>query len=182
MADQGYGYLFCASNTLNYDEDTDSFLFSFWTLESVFHLDAATGDVLAVYGSVADAYAFDPPDSHFWFQHGAHLTEAGTLLISTHVAENDTELVAREYAIDDANQTLVEIWNVGVGAGVPGNQMGDAYRFAGSDHTLQTFGTNPRMREFAADGTVVWDVSYPTDNIGRATGLHDLYALAGQRP
>jgi len=181
MADQGYGNSYCGSNTLNYDEASDSYLFSFFTLESVFRIDATTGDVLAVYGSVADAYAFDPPESKFWFQHGAHLTDSGTLVVSTHVAENDYELVAREYTVDDTNQTLVEIWNVGVGDGVEGRQMGDAYRLPDSDHTLQTFGTQARMREYAHDGTVVWDVSFPVDNIGRATGLEELYGLAGPR-
>jgi len=174
-------YPACASNTLNYDEATDTFLFSFWTLETVIQIDGA-GTALRWFGHAPDSYAFSPVSSTFWFQHGAHLTDAGTLLISTHQTETDKQLVAREYTIDTVAEELVEVWNVGVDQGVIGNQMGDAYRTPGG-HTLQTYGTQSRMREYQPDGTVVWDISFPqVSHVGRATALPDLYALAPEQP
>jgi hypothetical protein len=168
----------CASNTLNYDLLTDTFLFSFWTSETVIQVDGTTGDTLRWFGHSAGAYAFDPPNSAFWYQHGAHLTPQGTFLVSTHASEPSVELVTREYEIDDTNHTLHEIWNAGLGDGVTGSQMGEAYRFPGGN-TLQNYGYNPRMREFTPEGDVVWDVDFPTTSrIGRSTGLSDLYLLA----
>jgi hypothetical protein len=179
MVSQGTIGANCASNTLNYDEASNTFLYSFFTFETVFQIDATSGATLAWFGPIGGSYAFDPPESHFWYQHGGHLTPEGTLLISTHQTEANHDLVAREYEIDSVNKTLHEVWNVGVDAGIIGNQMGDAYRLDGTDHTLQTFGTQARMREYLYDGTVVWDVIYPTTHIGRATALRDLYVLSG---
>ena len=171
---------FCASNTLNYDEATDTFLFSFWTYETVVQIDGQ-GNTLRWFGHAPGSYSFSPADSAFWFQHGAHLTPQGTLLISTHQAEQDVSLVAREYTIDTVNEQLVEVWNAGVDQGIAGQQMGDAYRTPGG-HTLQTYGTQARMREYQPNGAVVWDVSFVgAALIGRATALPDLYELAPPR-
>lgn len=175
---QGIGELaMCASNTLNYDAATDTFLFSFWTLETVVQIDATSGEALRWFGHAEGSYAFDPVESTFWFQHGAHLTPEGTLLVSTHQSQPDVQLVAREYTIDEASETLHEIWSVGVDQGVDGWQMGDAYRTP-SGHTLQSYGTQSRVREYQPDGTVVWDLAWPqTTHIGRVTPIPDLYAL-----
>jgi len=175
------GSSLCASNTLNYDEATDTYLFSFWTLETVVQLDGQ-GNLLRWFGHAPDAYAFSPVESTFWYQHGAHLTPQGTLLISSHQTEQDKQLVVREYEIDTVNEQLVEIWNAGVDQGVIGNQMGDAYRTP-NGHTMQTYGTQSRIREYQPDGTVVWDVAYPqVSHMGRATSIPDIWALAPEMP
>jgi hypothetical protein len=171
----------CASNTLNYDEATDTFLFSFWTHETVVQIDRK-GNALRWFGHAPGSYAFDPVESTFWFQHGAHLTEQGTLLISTHQEEENYGLVTREYTIDEAGERLVEVWNAGIDEGVLGYQMGDAYRTPGG-HTQQSYGTQARVREYASDGTVVWDLAYTqVSHIGRVTPIADLYALVPELP
>ncbi|MEZ4236947.1 MAG: arylsulfotransferase family protein [Myxococcota bacterium] len=170
----------CASNTLNYDAASDTFLFSFFTLEAVFQIDGTTGETLRWFGHVNGAYGFDPADSAFWYQHGAHLTADGTLLLSTHTGSDTDELGFREYEIDDASETLHQVRSFGVGLGIEASDMGDAYELPNGD-ILHNYGTNPRLREVTPDGAVVWDLHWSGD-IGRSTALSDLYALAPERP
>lgn len=171
---------YCSSNTLNYDVATNKYLFSFWSLETIVEIDGTSAEVARWFGHVAGAYAFDPIESTFWWQHGGYLTDAGTLLTSSDRASNGVETVVREYAIDDATQTLHEIWNFGLDEGVYGYQMGEAIRLP-SGNTLHNYGEMARVREATAEGEVVWDVLFPDSFIGRSMPVVDLYALAPDR-
>ncbi len=177
--DQDSGY--CGSNTLNWREAEDDYLFSFYSLDSIFQIDPASGDVLRVFGHARGAYAFDPPESAFWWQHGGHYTDEGTLLTSTYLNEDGGETIVREYLVDEEGQRLVELRNFGVGEGLFGDQMGEVTRLP-SGHTIHNLGTLPRLREFDEDGAVVWDVAWETGPVGRTTPLTSLYDLLPIRP
>jgi hypothetical protein len=175
-----FGY--CGSNTLNYDEERDSFLFSFYSFDSVIEVDATTGVARRWWGHIKDAWRFDPAESAFWWQHGPEWTPDGTLLLSTRGSENGDETVVREYALDEASSTLVEVWNFGVGRGVYGAEMGEAHRLPGGN-TLHNYGTNARLIEATPDGTVAWDLAWGTEQtLGRSTPIEDIYSLAGDLP
>jgi hypothetical protein len=180
----------CGSNTLSYDPQLDVFLFSLFTHDSVVEVDAVTGEANRWFGRIAGSWAFDPPESEFDYQHGAIYLEGGNLLVSTHSSRDTTELAVREYALDAADQALVEVWSAGVGLGVPGRQKGEAHRLP-NGNTLQNFGTHAMIREFAPDGAVVWDIrweaqEYQGDDahgMGRSAPVQvDLYAFAPARP
>jgi len=178
----GFGDVgYCGSNTIHWHEPTDTFLYSLYSHNTIFDLDHATGDPLRVFGQDNDAWAFDPPDSAFWWQHGGYYTDAGTLLTSSYRADGDDELVVREYELDEDLQILREIWNYGVDGGIHAEYMGEAHRLPGGN-TLHNYGSTPRLREVMPDGTVGWDVVWGEADgeweLGRTTPIADLYALA----
>lgn len=183
--------VFCASNTLTYDDTRDVFLYSlFWGAQAVLEIDAETGALTKQLGHLPDAWAFDPPDAAFWFQHGPSYTATGTLLVSGHRTDDDHELVAREYALDEATQTLRQIWSFGDGQGIEAAQMGEAHRLPGGN-TLHNYGTHAVLREVTPDGRVVWEVRWETEEnpgpdghmIGRSAPVvgDDLYRFLGAR-
>jgi hypothetical protein len=172
------------SNTLNYDVPTNRFFFSFFTSETVFEIDRDSGGVVRWFGHLPGAYAFDPPEAEFWWQHGGHRTAAGTFLTSSDLDEDGTETIVREYEIDPATQTLREVWTFGMGDGIYGFQLGEALRLDGGN-TLQNFGRLARLREATPAGEVVWDLHWASDGLGHTFPIADtaaLYAMAPSPP
>lgn len=168
----------CHTNSLFYRESTHSLLMSFPTNESfVADLDLDTGEILNWWGHVDTPWTFEPFDSAFWYQHGVTWTDAGTLLVSTHAADNTDEGMVREYEVDETNQVLREIWSFGEGDGIDADNAGEAHRLP-SGNTLHNTGTTPRIREITADGVVVWDVQWSGSKLlGRTVFLEDIYTL-----
>ncbi len=165
----------CASNHVSWDEASDSLLYSFITSETVIRIDRSSGETTGWFGQLPGAWTFDPPESVFWWQHGANLTDEGTLLISTHTTREDEEIMVREYALDEEAQTLREIWSFGEGEGFRSLSGGSAQRLSGGN-TLHNLGSNPRLREISPEGEVVWDVAWSMERkIGDSTALGDLY-------
>ena len=171
---------YCGSNTLRWHEPDDSLLYSLYSHETIIEVDIETGQALRLFGHHDGAWAFDPQDSAFWWQHGGHYTSSGTLLTSSYRAAHNNELVVREYELDHDNQILREIWNYGVGNGIDAEYMGEAHRLPGGN-TQHNYGSNPRLREVLPDGTiaweVVWDGGIADRELGRTTPLGDLYAF-----
>ncbi len=172
---------YCSSNTIRWNEPTGTFLYSLYSHETILEIDPESSKAIRVFGHQDSAYAFDPTDAGFWWQHGGHYTEAGTLLTSSHRGNGDEVLVVREYEIDHDARTLRLIWSFGEGEDVRGEYMGEAHRLP-NGNTLHNYGSTPRMREVTPEGDVVWDVA--TDGIqgkwelGRTTPLVDLYSFA----
>ena len=168
---------YCASNTLWWNEADDTFLMSFYSTETVVEIDHATGTVLRYFGHLPDAWAFDPDDSAFWWQHGCHYTDEGTLLVSSRNLPHGDETLVREYALDRETETLTQIWSFGEGEGVYGSEMGQADRLPGGN-TLHNYGSAARLREATPEGVVVWDLLWEDSVfLGRTTALDDLYAF-----
>lgn len=171
---------YCGSNTVYWNEATDTFLFSFYSFDTIVQIDHATGETLRWFGDVNDSWTFDPADSEFWWQHGAFFTDEGTLITSTHKAEGGGgATIVREYSLDDSSRTLTEIWNFGIEEPVYGDQMGEAHRLP-SGNILHNYGTTPRIREGTYEGDVVWDISWGSDYsryLGRSTPIEDLYVF-----
>lgn len=169
------------SNSLWWDEADDSLLSSSYTQETVLRIDRLSGEVLDRWGKEGD-WSFDPPESQFWFQHGAHLTEAGTLLLSCHLDPDSDEAVVREYELDEEARVLREIWSVGEGEGIEAPYYGEARRLPGGN-TLQNYGSNTLVREWTPDGSVAWEVQWvdargdAAATIGRMVFLEDLFPL-----
>jgi hypothetical protein len=183
LQDIGEGNDACGSNTLSYNELTNQFMFSLFTVETIVEIDAGTGAYDKWFGHVLNSWAFDPPQSIFWYQHGGYITPEGTLLTSTHTEDRPPggENVAREYLLDPVTETLVNVRTFGEGDGVYGDQMGEAHKLS-NGNVLLNYGTLARLREYATDGTVVWDLWWPSSSdVGRSAPVHDLYALAPPR-
>ena len=167
----------CAANTLLWDAVTDTFLFSFFSTDTVAQIDAATGETLRWFGHLPGSWAFDPEESAFWWQHGASLTASGTLLVSSRLDEHAEETVVREYALDEDASTLRQVWTFGEGEGLYGDELGEAWRLPGGN-TLHNLGTAMRVREITPDGRVVWDLGWTRGSfVGHSEPIGDLYAL-----
>ncbi len=168
----------CGSNTVFWDEDADTFLFSFYSTDSIIEIDHATGNTLRWFGQLDRAWQFQPDDSAFWWQHGCSYTGTGTLLVSTHKSEHSDVGVVREYTLDSDTQTLLETWNFGLEDEILAHEMGEAHRLAGGN-TLHNYGSTPRVREATPEGEVVWDLEWGNGfYIGRSTPVEDLYSMA----
>jgi len=167
----------CGSNNVYWDPETDTVYYSFFWSDTVVHLDRETGEPIRWFGRLPGAYAFDPPDSQFWLQHGAHLNADGTFMVSSHTTQSAYENVARVYSIDEANETLVLEETFGEGDGIYGQYIGEAWKLPNGNF-LQNYGTNGRVREGTTDGTIVWDLQWAGNFMGRTLGLSDLYVFA----
>ena len=166
---------YCGSNSLSYAPSTDTFLYSSFALETVIEIEADTGDTLRYFGHTGEsAWTFDPPESTFWWQHGAHYTEAGNLLLSSKGENAAHETVVIEYALDEQAQTLVEVLRLGEGAGLYGAAGGEADYTAGG-HILHNLGSRGVLREYTPEGETVWSAEWDTDALGRSTPLPSLY-------
>lgn len=167
----------CGSNTLNYRPETDRYLFSLFSIETIVEIDGTTGQATRWFGHAPGSWGFDPPGSAFWWQHGGYVTDAGTLLTSADSTADGGETIIREYTFDDAHETLDAVWTFGIGEGVYGQYAGEAIRL-GNGATWHNYGQLARMREATPEGDVVWDIEWYTDYLGRSMPLADLYALA----
>lgn len=168
----------CASNTVTWVEETDTFLYSIFTTEIIIEVDHATGAAIRHFGHVGSDYTFEPADSVFWYQHNPHFTATGTLLLSTETSQDEEETVVREYVIDEDSKTLSEIWSFGIGDGLWSRNMGEAHRLP-NGNTQHNYGETARLREATPEGTVVWDVDWGSPRvIGRTTPIGDLYDFA----
>ena len=169
---------YCQSNTLFHVEDTDTFLFSLYSDETIIEIDHETGMSLRWFGHDEGSWAFDPPESAFHWQHGGHFTAEGTLLTSSHVDGTSDECVVREYELDEDEQVLREVWSFGVGLEREANVMGEAHRLP-NGNTLHNYGSGAKLLEVTPDGEVVWEVAWEGDyKLGRTTPVEDLYAFA----
>ncbi len=169
---------YCTSNSVSWHEESGHFLVSFYSSDTVVEIDPEAGEATRWFGHLPGAWGFDPEDSAFWWQHGAHLTEAGTLLVSTRSAEEGEETLVREYALDEEARLLRQVWSFGEGQGIYGEVMGEAWRL-GNGNTLHNYGSGTRVREVTPEGDLVWDVTFSSGTfLGRTTPIEDLWALA----
>jgi hypothetical protein len=166
----------CESNGLFYVEATDSFLYSFYTNDSVVEVDRATGESLWWAGRVEGGYSFDPTEHQFDWQHGISYTDTGSLLLSTLSTESGSiTTMLREYTVDHKAGTLTSIW--AYDAGVHAGTNGDAWRLS-NGNTLHTIGSAGHVLEVTPDGEEVWHITF-NDNflMGRSELIEDLYTL-----
>lgn len=167
----------CGSNALWWHEETDRFLYSFWSYDTVLEIDHQSGELVRSFGQTPGSWSFSPQQSAFWWQHGALYTAAGTLLVSTKDRRGGTETLVREYALDEEKQQLIEVWSFGEGRGIYGPYMGEAHRLA-NGNTLHIYGAGGHMAEVTALGEIAWEVTWEGDqHNGHTTLWDDLYAL-----
>jgi hypothetical protein len=98
-------------------------------------------------------------------------------MVSSHTTQAGGENVARVYIIDEPDERLFLKETFGEGDGVYGQYIGEAWKLPNGNF-LQNYGTNGRVREGRSDGTIVWDLQWAGNFMGRTLGLPDLYVFA----
>ncbi|MCP4810679.1 MAG: hypothetical protein GY884_35540, partial [Proteobacteria bacterium] len=106
---------YCGSNTLFWSEARQTVTFSLYSVETVFEIDVDSGSAVRWFGQLAESWTFDPEESAFWWQHGAHFTADGTFMTSTKISDRGQETLVREYSLDEGSSTLTEVWSFGEG-------------------------------------------------------------------
>ncbi|MBN1334544.1 MAG: aryl-sulfate sulfotransferase [Deltaproteobacteria bacterium] len=178
---QGHGGSYCGANTVWWNPENGHFLYSLYTLDTVIEVDAE-GEPVRWFGHLPGSWSFSDPSSTFWWQHGTQYLDDGHLLVSTRRTESARETVIREYALDESDQSLVQIWSFGEGEGVYAEILGEPRRLP-NGNTLHNFGSTPRIREVSPEGDVVWDVSWDdSGTLGCTHVVPDLYALWTSAP
>ncbi len=173
----------CESNGLFYVESTDSFLYSFYTNNSVVEVDRDKGESLWWAGDVRGGYEFVPSDAEFEWQHGISYTDTGTLLVSSEArVTGRSRTVVWEYTVDHKAGTLNEEWMFDSGEYAQTN--GDAWRLS-NGNTLHLVGSAGHIKEISpwdqgGEAEVVWHVDFNGDHLlGRGEFIEDLYTLVG---
>jgi hypothetical protein len=165
----------CESNGLFYQPSTDSFLYSFYTNNSLVEVDHSSGESLWWAGEVRSGYAFDPSDAQFTWQHGVSYTDEGHLMVSTHPVVGGNTTLVREYEVDHDARTLRQVWHYD--AGVYASTNGDAWRLD-NGNTLHLLGAAGEIKEVDAEGGLVWHVDWHASKLlGRGEFIEDLYTL-----
>ena len=165
----------CESNGLHYSVDRDSFLYSFYTNNSLVEVSHSTGESLWWAGEVRNGYKFEPSDSQFSWQHGVTYNDEGHLMVSTHNSSGSMTTLVREYEVDHDAQTLRQVWSYD--AGVFASTNGDAWRLS-NGNTLHLLGSAGEIKEVTSDGATVWHVDWHAEKLlGRGEFIEDLYAL-----
>ena len=169
----------CQSNTLYYHEPTDTFLYSFYTTNTIVEIDHTTGESLWWAGDVPGGYSFDPAETQWSWPHGCTYPDAGTLLTSTENSHgwDADHTVAREYEVDHESRALRQVWSFGDGYDTYASTAGEAHRLE-NGNTLHNYGSHGSLKEVSPDGQVVWEVYWGGDRLlGRTVFLEDLYAF-----
>lgn len=178
-ADDWPGSGYCESNGLYYSQERDSFLYSFYTNNSLVEVDHLSGESLWWAGQVDHGYSFDPSESQFYWQHGVSYTSTGSLLVSSAVREDSSTTAVIEYEVDQDSETLREIWRHD--AGVYASTNGDAWRLE-NGNTLHLVGSASVIQEIDPAGELVWAVEFEGDRLlGRGEFIEDIYALLSPR-
>ena len=172
---------YCESNTVVWDAERNTALYSMYPSDTVIEIDLDDGSVLKQFGqiTVGDLWTFDPPESVVDYQHYVNWTAEGTILASTHQLKEPGVQAANEYAVDEETKTLTLVWQYKTSDRYA-THTGEAHRLE-NGNMFMGFGTDGGLRELA-DQDVVWEVEWPLDSsgahhLGHAEPVTDLYAI-----
>ncbi len=141
-------------NRLDYYEDTDTFLFSLGFADIVLEVDGTSGELLRQFGGEG-GYEFADGTTPIKFQHDPSWTTEGTLLMTCAVGFGPKEeVLGVEYVVDDASETLEEVWSYGDGLNAIAEGLA---RDMPNGNRLINWGASGVMREVTQDGETAWN-------------------------
>jgi hypothetical protein len=131
---------------------------------AVYKVDRTTGEVVWRLGGKRSDFALDP-DGVFWFQHDARALPGGHLSLfddGADALEDARESVSRVLvlALDEQAMTASLVRSFVNPRGAFATAMGNAQSL-GSGGWFVGWGTLPEVTELTADGTVVFDATFP---------------------
>jgi|GEM_PF-2810622 len=176
MSQYDRSYWACADNAIVYQESTNTILYSMFQTSTVVQIDLDSGEMIRQMGQVPDGWSFDPPESVFTLQHYPNWTADGTIIASTHVQGTSGVQMVREFSLDDASQTLHQLWSYQEPEGVYAEYAGGAQKLA-NGNAMVTVGTDGTVLEVIHDGQIAWQLDWHGHLVGNVTPLSELYPL-----
>lgn len=165
----------CYSNTVNWDPYTDSVLLSFPRQNQIAQIDRQSGELIAMMGN--DDWSFEPAEYGFDYNHWAHLTAEGTLMVSSHLPDTDTHLFM-ELALEREQNRLTRVWSYGEDSSDWPPERGMAMKIPGGEgQVLGNYGPEGIIVEITPDKREVWRVEFGAHLLSHSLLLDDLYAL-----
>jgi len=143
------------ANTIFYYPETDTYLLSLANVDTALQIDRTTGLVVRSYGKYGD-FPVAAGSTAFHFQHDVNFTPEGHLLMTSE-NEDENEIFAIEYAIDEASRTIVEVRSFAKDEGLAAFCGGQARRLS-NGNTFFNAGNSGVIREYDGVGNVVWDL------------------------
>ncbi len=182
----GLGSLNCYSNTVLWHPQRDTVFLSMPRIDTALEIDRITGETVSQWGGLAGSWEYANQSTYFFFQHYAHITTDGTLLVSSHASddENDRRHFFLEYEIDETNKTISETWKYGNGVDGYAKYSGEATLLLNGNR-LVNYGTGGIIREVTQGTDLAWEVLWDADFddesnnkfVGHTVLVDDLYAL-----
>jgi len=151
-------------NSIDVDESDGNLVVSARYPSTVYKIDRQTGNVLWRLGGAKSDFVLSP-DAVFWFQHDARMHPGGLISIFDDGADAPGD--AREPAaraivlsLDETARTASLVRSFPNPHGAVTVAMGSAQLLADGGFFVG-WGTTPEISEFAADGSVVYDATFP---------------------
>jgi len=161
-------------NALDFDVD-GNLLVSFRNLSEITKIDVVSGAVIWRLGGRRNQFTFlDLPFPAFVGQHGVRVPGAGAVVILDNLGVTGDPRAER-YTVDESARTARLAHSY---SSVPGvvTQIGGSVQNLPGGRTLVSFGTAGRVREYDAEGRVMWGIDGDAGYVFRAQRIRSLYA------
>jgi predicted Rdx family selenoprotein len=158
-------------NSLDLDAD-GNLLVSFRSLSEITSIDTRTGAVRWRMGGLRNQFTFADPGPPFRGQHGVRVTPDGLVLLDNFGEAEESR--AERYAVDQSARTarLAEVYLPTAGTRA---SLGGTTQELPGHHLLVAFGDGGAVREYDADGSVVWEIEGDPGYVFRAQRIRSLY-------
>lgn len=164
------------ANGLEYDAETDHYLFSLGFLDTVLEVDRETGEVVREFGG-SQGMQFQEEDDRFFFPHDPNWTADGNLLLFS-AGEGSGYNKAAEYRVNEEDGILEEVWSFGDAVSTHSVADGQARRLE-NGNTLISWSSAGVVREVNPEGEVVWEMTLDAGSaLAGAFLVSDLYDAA----
>jgi len=174
------------ANSFTFSNDRKYVYFNSRHLSAIYKIEHATGNVVWRFGEGLDfTPAAGEPTTEFWphYQHAIEMQKNGNILLYDNgsMQKNNVRDYSRaiEYKLDEVNMTAKIVWQYG-------NQVddtwqtlywGDADRLPNGNILIAacTFDETPvpALKEIAADGEKVWELTFPHPELGPVWGFYN---------
>jgi hypothetical protein len=158
-------------NSLDFDAD-GNLLVSFRSLSEITSIDTRTGAVRWRMGGQRNQFTFRDPGPPFLRQHGVRATPDGLVLLDN-FGETDASRAER-YVVEESTRTarLSQAYLPAAGTRA---SLGGTTQELPEHHLLVAFGDGGAVREYDADGAVVWEIEGDPGYVFRAQRIRSLY-------
>lgn len=154
------------ANAVDYDVDTDTYTLSMRNLNTIVHLDGATGQELWAHGEGGDfPLVGDAERGSTVLQHQFDL-EGDSLLVFDNGASATLDSRVVEYTLDFDAGTAEEVWTYRTDPALFTYALGNVGRLPDGDRLI-TWSTGGQLEKVSDDGTLQWRLN---TEIGAALG------------